>query len=103
MDPSCNCVFARLVELEVKTLVNQRTEFAVHAIIADADDWRLGALDYLDQCSDTSTVTSADSIDFIHDDYALLRHCASHNACEWVLVFLLLLEACNAEVVERLV
>jgi len=91
VDPSRNGVLARLVELEVETLVDQGAELAVHAIVADADDRCLGPLDYLDEGPYSTTVASADPIDFVHDDDALLGHRASHDACKRVLVRLLLL------------
>ena len=53
-------------------MIDQRLEFLRLSVIADANDWRLGGLDYFDKGSDAAAVACADAIDLIHDDDGFL-------------------------------
>lgn len=59
-------------------------------IITNANDWRFGRLDDLEECLQATTIASSDAIALIHDDYTLLFDLSTECLLKLVILDLLL-------------
>lgn len=88
-----------LHEFEVVAVPDKRLEFLTQAVVANAYYWSSRALYNLDELGNSTTISSAAAIDFVHDDNRLL--------CFITCVSCRILEACalsiRLPVIERLV
>ena len=88
------------MELQVVAVVHKGHEFAVLAVVADANDRSLGFLDDLNKSSNSASVSLTDSVNLVHDNDALLRREAADGSCKRVRIGLGLADAEGIEVVK---